>query len=193
METDKENKVFVIGFNKTGTTSLKRALVDLGRRFSPGMQLYNSRIFEEVNSKNFSSLENALNYYDAFEDRPWNHPGVYQYLDNRFENAKFILTIRDVDNWVNSYKKWDKTVKLSNQSHYNTVSKICYGVNDFLSEENIMRNVYKKRNNEVIRYFRNKNNLLILDLEKGDGWNKLCPFLNLNVLKTKFPHANKNS
>ena len=56
-----------------------------------------------------------------------------------------------------------------------------------------MRNVYKKRNDEVIRYFRNKNNLLILDLEKGDGWNKLCPFLNLNVLKTKFPHANKNS
>lgn len=193
METNKKDKVFVIGFNKTGTTSLKRALVELGYKVSPEIHLYSSKIFEEVNNKNFSSLESSINYYDAFEDRPWNHPGVYQYLDNRFENVKFILTIRDVDNWVNSYKKWNKKVNLTKQSHYNVASKICYGVDDFLSDENIMKTVYKKRNDEVISYFKNKNNLLIIDLEKGDGWDKLCPFLNVNVLKTNFPHANKNS
>jgi hypothetical protein len=192
MET-KKDKVFVIGFNKTGTTSLKAALMLLGYNFLFQERLYNKKIFEEINNKNFSSLEKHLNNYDAFKDRPWNHPGVYQYLDKRFENAKFILTLRDVDSWLNSYRKWNKTVNLSRNDYYKTVSKICYNVDDFLSDEKTMKEVYNKTNNEIIEYFKDKNNLLILDLEKGDGWEKLCPFLNLDILQRRFPHANKNS
>lgn len=189
----KKDKVFVIGFNKTGTTSLKRALITLGYNFLPENKLYSTRIFNELDNKNFSSLEIFLNKYDAFKDRPWNHPGVYQYLDKKFENAKFILTLRDVNTWLNSYKKWNQKVHLNKQSYYKTVSKICYNVDDFLSDETLMKKVYNQTNNEIIEYFKDKNNLLILDLEMGDGWEKLCPFLNLDIIKTKFPHANKNS
>jgi len=193
METKTDYKIFVIGFNKTGTTSLKRAIKILGYSFLSENKLYSSKIFEEVNNKNFSSLEKHLNNFDAFKDRPWNHPGVYQYLDKKYENAKFILTLRDVNNWVKSYKKWNESVSLSKNAYYKTISRICYGVDDFLSNEELIKEVYEKTNNNIIDYFKNKNNLLILDLEKGDGWNKLCPFLNKDILNTVFPHANKNS
>lgn len=189
----KKDKVFVIGFNKTGTTSLKRALITLGYNFLSENRLYSSKIFEEIHNKNFSSLEKHLKNYNAFKDRPWNHPGVYQYLDNKFENAKFILTLRDVDSWLNSYKKWNLSVNLHKQAYYKTISKICYNVDDFLSDEQTMKEVYNRTNNNIIEYFKDKNNLLVLDLEKGDGWEKLCPFLNSDMLQTKFPHANKNS
>jgi hypothetical protein len=193
METKADHKIFVIGFNKTGTTSLKRAITMLGYSFLSENKLYSSKIFNEVNDKNFSSLNKHLDKFDAFKDRPWNHPGVYQYLDQKYENAKFILTLRDVDSWIKSYKKWNESVGLKSNSYYKTISKICYGVDDFLSDEGLMKEVYEKTNNNTIEYFKDKNNLLVLDLPKGDGWDKLCPFLNKSILTSPFPHANKNN
>ena len=56
--------------------------------------------------------------------------------------------------------------------------------------------VYIKRfeghNKEVIRYFKYRpGDLLILDLAKGDGWEKLFPFLGADIPNSAFPHANK--
>ena len=30
--------------------------------------------------------------------------------------------------------------------------------------------------------------LLVIDITKGDGWQKLCPFLGVDVVATPFPH-----
>ena len=39
-------------------------------------------------------------------------------------------------------------------------------------------------------YFRDyPENFLVLDIAKGDGWDKLCPFLGVDVPDLKFPHA----
>ena len=33
--------------------------------------------------------------------------------------------------------------------------------------------------------------LFVLDVRGGEGWEKLCPFLGLNVPDVPFPHANE--
>ena len=44
--------------------------------------------------------------------------------------------------------------------------------------------VYSKHNKEVIEYFENRpNDLLVLDFTKGDSWEKICPFLNKEIPK----------
>lgn len=51
--------------------------------------------------------------------------------------------------------------------------------------------IYEKRNSDIIEFFSNTQNLLIMDLEKGDSWEKLCTFLNHDIPNEPFPHLNK--
>ena len=50
---------------------------------------------------------------------------------------------------------------------------------------------YLRYNEEVKEYFQNADNLLVINLEKGDGWDKLCRFLDVGVPNIDFPHANQ--
>ena len=121
--------------------------------------------------------------YDAFEDRPWNHTDFYKELDKYSPNSKFILTIRDVNNWISSYERWGKKVSLKNKWYYNMVSNECYGVDDFLSNKEIMKKKYEERNQEIIEYFKDTNKLFVMDIEKNSEWGGLCKFLNNNPSK----------
>ncbi len=45
----------------------------------------------------------------------------------------------------------------------------------------------------VREYFKDRpEDLLVLDLPKGDGGNKMCPFLGVDIPNALFPHANKS-
>ena len=188
-----KNKIFVIGSNKTGTTSLTKSLNMLGYNVCPEYCYSpNSNILRNFQLGNYEKLFYLVNQYDAFEDRPWNHTDFYKLLDNKYPNSKFILTIRDTDKWVNSVKKWGNKIGLVNPKFYTIVSQTCYGVDDYLSNEDIMMSKYNERNLEIIDYFKDKNNLLIINVEDGVGWEKLCPFLKCKTPNKPFPHLNKN-
>jgi hypothetical protein len=67
-----------------------------------------------------------------------------------------------------------------------------YGVGCPEGNEDIYLNRYEQHNQEVIDYFRDRpDDLLILDLAKGDGWEQLCAFLGADIPNEPFPHANK--
>ena len=52
--------------------------------------------------------------------------------------------------------------------------------------------IYDAQNAEIVAYFADRpDDLLVMDLSKGDGWLKLVNFLGKDVLKP-FPYANKN-
>lgn len=189
----KKYKVFVIGLNKTGTTSLGLALSMLGYNLCPESKLYQKTHFEKINDGDFSILDKFILKYNAFQDRPWNHPKVYQYIDKNYDNCKFILTLRDSQKWIESCKKWNNKVRLNRQSYYKTVSKICYGIEDFLSDESVMLNTFNSWAAEIIEYFKNKDNLLLFDFVKSDNWGEICSFLNENTPNKTFPHANKTN
>lgn len=187
------SKIFCIGSNKTGTTTLTKSLQILGYFVCPENLMFNSgsKHFYNQSIGNYEKLFKLVNIYDAFEDRPWNHSDFYKSLDENFPESKFILTVRNTDNWIDSYKRWSKKINLSNKWFYSLVSNVCYGVDDFLNNEDIMRLKYEQRNEEIIKYFKNTDKLLILDFEKSQGWDELCNFLNKSIPNKPFPHLNK--
>jgi hypothetical protein len=152
MNEKKYNKVFGIGLNRTGTASLSAALNILG---------INTRHYCSITSKTKSVKIDDVYILDGAVDSTFKH--TYPLLDKTFPLSKFILTIRDKEQWVTS-------------------------VSSFGSHEHIKYDTYIK---QVTCYFKNRNDLLMLNICDGEGWEKLCPFLGTNIPDVLFPNINK--
>src|SRR5207244_3918052 len=84
------DKVFGIGFNKTGTTSLEKLLRKFG--FTIGNQAAAETLAEEwLHHKRIDRIIRFCHTADAFEDIPFTFPDIYRELDQAFPNSKFIL------------------------------------------------------------------------------------------------------
>jgi len=85
------SKIFVIGSNKTGTTSLKESLSILGFNVCPEYCYHpDSKILNNFQDGLYQDLFDMVDKFDAFEDRPWNHTDFYQILNNKYPNSKLI-------------------------------------------------------------------------------------------------------
>lgn len=186
------NKIFCIGFNKTGTTSLVEFLKSMKYKIFPENIVFKegSSYFEDFKNGNYSKLYNLIENYDVFKDRPWNQNDFYKNLSELYPTAKFILTTRDVDDWWESYQRWDKKIKLREMWYYKLVSQTCYMVDSFLDYPNESKEIYIKRNNEILEYFKNNERFLELPLKSNDKLEMLSNFLDNKKIK-KYPHLNK--
>ena len=102
-------KVFCIGFNKTGTTSIEAFLSDLGH--SLGDQRTGELLLDDVNEGRMDGLQDLARTADAFQDVPFSCPGVFRHLARFFPDAKFILTVRDSpDQWYKSLTRYHATL-----------------------------------------------------------------------------------
>ena len=53
---------------------------------------------------------------------------------------------------------------------------------------------YERHNADVMKHFSGRlGDLLVVNWEDGDGWTRLCHFLEMDVPEKPFPHANKGS
>lgn len=70
--------------------------------------------------------------------------------------------------------------------------KWIYGAGCPEGNEDIYITQFEAHNNEVMRYFKDRpEDLLVMDLAKDDGWETLCAFLGKSVPDIAFPYANK--
>jgi hypothetical protein len=170
------NKVFEVGFPKTGTTSLDGAYRILGLR-AKGYDAY-------LHSIKDTNLDEVLKYaeqYDAFQDGPWHNINI-EVLDKTFPNSRFILLERDDESW---YKSMEYQFKIKNQ-------------HDWFAKQKKSWHIWNKNRKykRIKEYFIDRpGDLLVLNLfTEKDPWGKLCNFLDLSLPKegTKFPHWNKN-
>ena len=174
-------KIFCIGFQKTGTSSLGRALDDLGYSVCGAVglnepELDDTRV-DEITRRH-------LPQFDAFQDNPW--PILYRELDKRYPGSKFILTVRDTESWLRSASRHFGTT-------HHPMQQWIYGVGYPVGNEQIFIERYESHNREVVDYFRDRSgDLLVLDLTT-DGWPELSRFLGKPVREGVFPHANKGS
>ncbi|MEX2133083.1 MAG: sulfotransferase family protein [Acidimicrobiia bacterium] len=176
----KSTKVFGIGFHKTGTSTLASALRILGYRVAGTFGIDDADI-------GLTASKQALRIardWDAAQDNPW--PIVYQDLDRAYPHSKFILTTRDSDEWLASVVR-----------HFGGEStpmrEWIYGVGDPVGNEAIYKKRYEEHNREVLEYFENRqNDLLVLPITEGAGWAQLCPFLGLEEPASEFPHSNSH-
>ena len=70
--------------------------------------------------------------------------------------------------------------------------KWIYGVGCPKGNEDIYVRRFEAHNKAVLEYFKHRpNDLLVMDLPAGDGWEKLCAFLRKQAPDAPFPHANR--
>ncbi|MGB0757573.1 MAG: sulfotransferase family protein [Patescibacteria group bacterium] len=174
------SKVFCIGFHKTGTTSLGKALSELG--YSVCGCRHDMQLSAEHKDK--ETLSKVIGAYDAFQDNPW--PLLFRELDKWYPGSKFILTVRDVDKWYQSVLNHfgGRTTKMRQW--------IYKGAGDPRGNEDIYKVAYNNHNEEVLKYFADRrDDLLMLDFSKDDGWQELCAFLKKDIPNKPFPHSKK--
>lgn len=178
----------MLGFHKTGTTSLARALQILGYRVcgfispKPGIQ-YSTHSRSELFETTYKPF---LSEYDAFEDTLWFM--FYEKLANDYPDAKFILTVRPEESWYKSMVKhfggYDREL-----FHW-----IYEGYGDPVGNRELYLEKYSQHNKEVEQFFEKKNrDFLIMKLPEDFNWEVLCEFMNCKIPPGSFPHANSAS
>ncbi len=178
-----EGKIIGVGFQKTGTSTLREALKILGYNVKDTTP----RALIPILKGDFSKIRQILKGYDAMEDTPWYI--IYRELDELYPGSKFILTTRDADSWYTSVSKHIGDLRAA---HHEWI----YGRGKGLPKEDRDHTiaVYEKHNKGVMNYFIDRpDDLLILDFTRGDGWQKLCAFLDKEVPEIPFPHYNRTA
>jgi len=174
-------KVFGVGWAKTGTTTLGECFKVFGyRNFGYRLSLLNKPgLAMRVAEKN-----------DSFEDWPW--VLFYKDMDEAFPGSKFVLTTRASTRWLKSYR--NATSKQRPTREQLAARKKVYGVPFERITDTQLVARYERHNDEVIRYFSDRTgDLLVVNWEAGDGWERLCAFLGQPVPDKPFPHANKGT
>ena len=176
-------KVFGIGLGRTGTKSLTHALEQLGFKtlHCPGFHMdAPGRV--RVDWSDFDS-------HDAVTDE--GAALVYRDADLRYPGSKFILTIRDMERWLRSRSAVSEMMRDSWASNpaVGALHEALYGAPTF--DGRLYAEAHGQHIAEARTYFADRRrDLLVMDICGGDGWEKLCPFLQRPVPDMHFPKSN---
>lgn len=202
------SKIFGIGNNKTGTTSLDKAMSKLG--YKVGNQRSAESLHKEWAQRNFKPIIAYCKTAEFFQDVPFSKPFTFIALDQAFPNSKFILTIRDnPEQWYNSLTKfhaklWGKDGRIPTKEDLQNAKYIYKGwawdmtryaaitpENDPYQKAALIQS-YIDYNNSVITYFKHRpKDLLILNVAEPGAYRKLCEFIGQPVTSEEFPWENK--
>jgi hypothetical protein len=201
-------KVFCVGRNKTGTTSLNSALNEMGYRVAP--QAPAEMLVEDWARRDFKALRRFCLRYDAFQDVPFSYPYTFQYMDQAFPNSKFILTVRDnADEWYQSVTRFHakgsgavaiptaadvKKHPYRYKGYVWDCQRWLYGIEEKQAYDPVIyKSHYEAHNAAVIDYFRWKpEKLLVLNVKQFGGYQELSKFLSKEVpAGAVFPWENR--
>lgn len=204
-----KDKIFVIGQNKTGTTSMLQALDMLG--YKVGDQAEAEGLIEDWARRDFRQIIKYCDSADAFQDVPFSLHHTYQALDQAFPAAKFILTVRSSsEQWYQSVIRFH--TKIVGKDRIPTAAdmkefayrwkgwawrtmELIYGITDEqLYDKDIFIRSYETHNYNVQDYFRHRpGKLLILNVEAEGAEKQLCEFLGRTGELSSMPHLNSST
>lgn len=198
-------KIFCIGRNKTGTTSLQREFERLGYRV--GSQPMASKLLREYVDNNFQPIIEYCKSADVFQDFPFSYPKTFQHLDKAYPDSKFILSVRNSpEEWYESVIRFHKnllgkSMNASGMKKYPYIwegwiweaHKAIYNVSedDTHNKDELIR-TYNEYNNSVLDYFKGRDNLLILNLAEDGSYQNFLKFLNIESPFNNFLHENRS-
>jgi hypothetical protein len=170
-------RVFGIGLNKTGTTSLARALEMLGYS-----ALHNDAATDaamrQAQHEGVPLLTHAPEA-DAYTDIRAVEE-LFDLLDQQYPDSRFVLTTRALDGWLQSRE----THVLRNQTRAATGE---YTGTWLTVDRAGWTREWHAHHARVRDYFAGRDNLLELDITAGEGWSGLAPFLGVAVPDQPFP------
>jgi hypothetical protein len=188
----RELKVFGVGLSRTGTRSLTTALRVLG--FDTAHYPVDQATLDTLarGDARFPLLDSRDGITDITV-APY-----YDDLDRAFPESRFVLTVRDEESWLRSCRfHWARPVagKGGEGEHARVYQEIqrflraaVYASYEF--EEDRFRRVYRRHVERVTDYFAGRDDdLLVLDIVAGQGYEQLAPFLGVPVPGQPFPHG----
>jgi len=200
-------KIFCIGQNKTGTTSLQKFFQDHG--FKVGDQPTAELLMDDYINRNWKPILKYCETAEVFQDVPFSNDYLFILLDYHFPNAKFILTERDSpEQWYNSITKFHAKLfgKDGQVPTKEDLQNATYRYNGFLWKTfyekygevpgNIYNkthliSIYEERNKQIKHYFKNKSNFLVVNLSQPDAIQKMADFLQITPKYEEMPWENK--
>ncbi|MBW8783562.1 MAG: hypothetical protein JF593_02810 [Novosphingobium sp.] len=187
------------GLGRTGTLTLKTALETLG--FGPCHHML--EVFanpQQVPFWNRAASGQAVEWEDVFGDYrasvDWPSAHFYAELDERYPEAKVILSLRDPERWYDSMTETilksmqlmgvDRDIPADHPFYFGgmIVSARTFG-HDF-SRSNVIAAF--ERHNAAVRHRIPPERLLVF--EAAEGWEPLCAFLGVPVPDAPFPRTN---
>lgn len=167
-------KVFCVGYNKTGTTTIGKSFELLGLRNLS----FNERVWRDYYKK--GKLDKVIAYVARFEstdDLPFLKAGMIPLLDKAFPGSKFVYLRRDEQSWMQSMENWAMKVKGKR-----------------VDMDEALRG-YRNHKAFIAEYFDNwpADRFLALDIRDENGFKKLAGFLNIPTERNSFPHFNRTA
>jgi hypothetical protein len=176
-------KILGIGLGRTGTTSLALALETLGYRTKHCPHFYLDGEGDLVISPE------DVREYEALTDEPTIL--VFKHVDRRYPGSKFILTVREIRGWLTSIENNGNALREVRKQDpaVPVLFEALYGSSTF--DRDAYSEAYRQHVVGVREYFADRpQDLLIMNICAGDGWEKLCRFLSKPVPDGSFPKRN---
>jgi hypothetical protein len=175
-------KVFGIGLMKTGTLSLHEALERLGYNGLHNGGLETMNLVQQAIDEGKPMLTYLDPSLEAFTDI-FGITYFYFLADAQYPGSRFILTVRDLEDWLDSRRRHvEKDQQVKGADHEGVMNVDLDG----------WRTEYLRHEAVVRAYFANRpSDLLVLDITAGQGWEPLCEFLDHPVPNAPFPWKNR--
>jgi hypothetical protein len=202
----RRKKIFCIGANKTGTTSVEQVFRSLGLKV--GNQAKAELLLHDWARRDFRRIIRYCRWAEAFQDVPFSYPDTFRTVDAAYPGSKFILTVRgSADEWYDSLVRFH--TRLIGRNRLPTAEdlraygyrypgflweaqKLRYGVDETtLYDRALYTRCYEDHNRAVIEYFKDRPaDLLVLNVAAPDAIEKLFDFLGYAYAGQSMPHAN---
>lgn len=188
-------------FGRTGTHSLRAAIVQLG--FGPCHHMYEVRQSPQQTAY-WSAIANGEEpiwgkVFDGYSSQvDWPASRYWRDLAGHYPDAKVILTTRDPDDWYASIAKTilpsstlgptqdpDPQGRAGSEIIRKIVLEGLFGGQ--LTDKAHAIAVYQKHQQDVVAEI-SADRLLVFEVK--DGWEPLCAFLGVAVPDTPFPRGN---
>lgn len=201
-----KGKVFCIGLNKTGTTSLEKFMEIHG--YACGDQVQGELLLADFASGNFQAIIDFCQTADFFQDLPFSAPNCYRALLSAFPDAKYILTVREsADVWYDSLVRFHESV-FGKPLSKELLMGAKYRYDGFAWEANralyqspeddpynrdCLTETYTNHHASVLEAFENQGNLLVLNIAEQNAVSALSTFLEIEPLVDRMPWLNKTA
>ncbi len=196
-------KVIGAGFGRTGTLSLKAALITLGYKKTHHMEdvmtnAGQAELWHDVAFDKSPQWDAIYTGYQAAVDFPTS--AYYKELLAHYPDAKVVLTVRDFDSWYASASgtiyavgqtlpAWLKAIVPSVRRVSEMVEQVIWqGVFAGEFEDKAHSRRVFAQHIEKVKSHVPAEQLLVYQVK--EGWGPLCQFLNCEVPAEDFPHLN---
>lgn len=201
-------KVFCIGANKTGTTSVMMVFKSLGLRV--GNQARAELLIHDWAKQDYRRIIRYCRWAEAFQDVPFSYPGTFQAMDAAFPGSRFILTVRtNADEWYESLVRFHTRIvgkgrtptaddlrqfKYRYPGYLWDAARLRYGADEStLYNRELYTRCYEEHNRMAKEYFKDRPaDLLALNVAEPDAMERLVTFLGYPYTGQKMPHMNSS-